>query len=122
MANAMSRFAEDFEDLEVWGEARRLANLIFDDFEKLPVFGFRDQILNASTSVMNNIAEGFDRHSRKDFARFLDIAKGSSGEVRSMLYLAEDRRYITSADAEPIRNAYKLLSSRIGALAASLRR
>lgn len=118
----MGSFAENFEDLEIWIEARQLANLIFDHFETLKVFGFRDQILNASTSVMNNIAEGFDRYSKKDFARFLDIAKGSSGEVRSMLYLAEDRNYISFADAQPARDAYRILSSRIGALASSLRK
>jgi four helix bundle protein len=118
----MSNFAQNFEDLEIWIEARRLANCIFNHFEMLKVYGFRDQILNASTSVMNNIAEGFDRHSKKDFAHFLVIAKGSSGEVRSMLYMAEDRRYITTQEAEPIRAAYMLLSSRIGALAASLRK
>lgn len=118
----MSGFAGNFEDLDVWIEARRLANHIFDHFEALKVFGFRDQILNASTSVMNNIAEGFDRHSKRDFAHFLVIAKGSSGEVRSMLYLAEDRNYITAREAEPLRAAYKILSSRIGALAASLRK
>ena len=118
----MDNFAENFEDLEVWLEARHLANLVFDHFETLKVFGFRDQILNASTSVMNNIAEGFDRHSKKDFARFLDIAKGSPGEVRSMLYLAENRKYISSVDAQPIRDAYEKLSSRIGALASSLRK
>jgi len=118
----MGSFAENFEDLEVWVESRRLANLVFDHFETLKVFGFRDQILNASTSVMNNIAEGFDRHSKKDFARFLDIAKGSSGEVRSMLYLAEDRNYVSYSDAQPIRSDYKKLSSRIGALARSLRK
>jgi four helix bundle protein len=118
----MGGFAENFEDLEIWVEARRLANLVFDHFETLKIFGFRDQIMNASTSVMNNIAEGFDRRSKKDFARFLDIAKGSSGEVRSMLFLAEDRNYITRENAAPIRGAYKTLSSRIGALAASLRK
>ena len=118
----MSRFAENFEDLEVWQEARRLANLIFDHFEELRVYGFRDQILNSSTSVTNNIAEGFDRRTKKDFAHFLDIAKGSSGEVRPMLYLAEDRNYINQNEAMPIRQSYLILSSRIRSLAASLRK
>ncbi len=118
----MSKFAENFEDLEVWIEARRLANPVFDHFDTLKVFGFRDQILNASTSVMNNIAEGFDRHSKRDFAHFLVIAKASSSEVRSMLYLAEERKCINAAEVEPLRVAYKVLCSRIGALAASLRK
>ena len=71
---------------------------------------------------MNNIAEGFERRTKKDFAHFLDVAKGSAGEVRSMLYLAEDRRYIISKESAPLRAEYKDLSKSIGALAASLRR
>jgi len=57
-------------------------------------FGFKDQICRASVSVMNNIAEGFERRSDAEFKRFLFIAKGSCGEVRSMLYLALELRYI----------------------------
>ena len=58
-------------------------------------FGFRDQIQRASVSIMNNIAEGFERDNNKDFARFLGFSKGSAGEVRSMLYIALDLEYIT---------------------------
>lgn len=71
---------------------------------------------------MNNIAEGFERRTKKDFAHFLDLAKGSAGEVRSMLYLGEDCNYITAREAESLRVDYKELSKSIGALAASLRR
>jgi four helix bundle protein len=65
---------------------------------------------------------GFERRTKKDFAHFLDLAKGSAGEVRSMLYLGEDRSYITAKIAEPLRDECKDLSKSIGALAASLRR
>lgn len=65
---------------------------------------------------------GFERRTKKDFAHFLDLAKGSAGEVRSMLYLGEDRGYIIAKAAEPLRAEYKDLSKSIGALAASLRR
>ena len=62
--------------------------------------GLRTQIQRASVSVMSNIAEGFDRNSRAEFARFLAIARGSAGEVRSQLYLAQELGYI---DAETTR-------------------
>jgi four helix bundle protein len=115
-------FAESFEELRIWQRARELANAVYDSFEKCRDFDFRNQIQSAATSVMNNIAEGFERRTKKDFAHFLDVAKGSAGEVRSMLYLAEDRGYIAAKTAEPLRADYKELSKSIGALAASLRR
>ena len=67
--------------------------------------------------------EGFERRTKKDFAHFLDLSKGSSGEVRSMLYLAEDRRYLSQSAAENLRTEYKDqdLTKSIGALASKLR-
>ena len=115
-------FAENIEDLWTWERAREVANAVYDAFGKCREFDFRNQIQSAATSVMNNIAEGFERRTKKDFAHFLDLAKGSAGEVRSMLYLGEDRGYITAKDGEPLRADYKELSKSIGALAASLRR
>ena len=66
--------------------------------------------------------EGFERETDADFAHFLTIAKGSAGEVRSMLYLAEDRRYIESIIAEPMRREYKKLSQGIAQFAKYLRK
>ena len=88
--------------------ARELANLIYvlgreSGFSK--DYSCRDQIQRAAVSVMNNIAEGFERGSNKDFAKFLFIARGSVGEVRSMLYLALDQKYITK---EQFKEAYNL--------------
>jgi four helix bundle protein len=86
-----NNFAEQFEDLHVWQEARILARGIYEKFGiGSPAerdFGFRDQIQRAAVSVMNNIAEGFERRTPTDFARFLDLAKGSCGELRSLLNL-----------------------------------
>ena len=115
-------FAAVFEDLKIWQRSRELANVVYNSFAKCREFDFRSQIQSAATSVMNNISEGFERRTKKDFAHFLDLAKGSSGEVRSMLYLGEDRGYIAAKAAEPLRAEYKDLSKSIGALAASLRR
>lgn len=67
---------------------------IYKTFSGLKDYGFKDQVCRASVSVMNNIAEGFERKSHKDFEKFLYIAKGSCGEVRSLLALALDLRYI----------------------------
>ncbi len=58
-------------------------------------FGLRDQIRRAAVSLMSNIAEGFDRGGRKEFIQFLSIAKGSTGEVKSQLYIALDQNYVT---------------------------
>jgi len=114
-------FAERFEDLKVWQEARALANAVYDAMGKCKDFDFRSQIQRASVSVMNNVAEGFERRTRKDFAHFLDLSKGSAGEVRSMLYLAEDRNYVSPEVAVTLRSRYEQLSSSIGALASRLR-
>ncbi|HSP41507.1 MAG TPA: four helix bundle protein [Luteolibacter sp.] len=113
-----------FEDLRIWQQARAQANAVYDSFgHDTPTgrnFGFRDQIQRCAVSVMNNIAEGFERRSDKDFAHFLNIAKGSNGEVRSMLYLAEDRHYLATEISEEMRSFAESLSEGIEALARHL--
>jgi four helix bundle protein len=86
-----------FEDLEIWQEARRLAKeikCISLETELKTDFRFRDQIKAASGSVMDNIAEGFERNGNLEFRQFLSIAKGSAGETRSQLYRVLDFNYI----------------------------
>ncbi len=77
-----------FEDLEVWQEAKTLTISIYQLMKDNRDYGFRDQIQRASVSIMNNIAEGSESGSNATNVRFLQIAKGSCAEVRSMLYLA----------------------------------
>jgi four helix bundle protein len=114
-------FAETFEDFKIWQASRTLCNSVYDVVSKLHDCDFKSQVQRAAVSVMN-IAEGFERRTKKDFAHFLDISKGSAGEVRSMLYLAEDRSYISAETAKTLRSSYEQLSSSIGALASKLRR
>jgi four helix bundle protein len=85
-----------FEEIEVWQSSRKLVKDIYSTFSMLKDYGFRDQICRAAVSVMNNIAEGHERTSTKEFIRFLAISKGSCGEVRSMLYVALDLNYINN--------------------------
>lgn len=68
---------------------------LYKEFGNIKDYGFRDQILRAGVSVMNNIAEGFDRSSNKELKQFLVVARGSAAEVRSMLILAKDLNYIS---------------------------
>jgi four helix bundle protein len=72
-----------------------VTRLIYSDFRTCRDNSFRDQISRAGISIMNNISEGFCRSSDAEFKNFLNIAKGSSGEVKSMYYLAEDLNYIS---------------------------
>lgn len=81
---------ERFEDILVWQESRELCKEIYQLFHTFKDYGFKDQIQRASISIMNNIAEGYERRTNNEFRHFLFIAKGSCAEVRSMLYILED--------------------------------
>jgi four helix bundle protein len=81
-----------FEDIIAWQKAKELTIQVYQLFENSKDFGFKDQIQRASVSIMNNIAEGFERKTNNEFKQFLFIAKGSCGEVRSMLYLAKEMK------------------------------
>ncbi len=118
-------FAERFEDLRIWQEARAQVSAVYRSMMRGSTghsdFGFRDQLQRAAVSVMNNIAEGFERKTPKDFAHFLDLAKGSCGEVRSMLYVAEDLKYLTAEQATRLRGEAEKISRGIAAFTNHLR-
>ncbi len=95
---------EKFEDIISWQKARNLTITIYETFHKTNDFGFNNQIERASVSIMNNIAEGFERKSNKEFKYFLFVAKGSCAEVRSMLYLAKD---LNKIDDSKFKELYK---------------
>jgi four helix bundle protein len=79
-----------FEDILSWQKSKKLTISIYSIFKETNDFSFKNQIERASVSIMNNIAEGFERKSNKEFTYFLYVAKGSCGEVRSMLHVAKD--------------------------------
>jgi len=84
-----------FEDILVWQKSIDLCVSIYQQMESSNDFGFKNQIQRAAVSISNNIAEGYERKTNNEFKQFLFIAKGSCGEVRSMLYLADKLHIIT---------------------------
>ena len=85
-----------FEDIISWQKARLLTIEIYKIFQNQKDFDFKNQIQRSAVSIMNNIAEGFERKTNKEFVYFLYMAKGSTAEVRSMLYLAKDLNKINN--------------------------
>jgi len=103
-----------FEDLIVWQKSGKMTLEIYDNFRNCRDFGFRDQIQRASVSIMNNIAEGFERKGNKEFKRFLYIAKGSCGEVRSMIYLAYKLSYLSLDEFKKISSYSNEITKMLG--------
>ena len=106
-----------FEDLDIWQLARELCrdiNLIITTTTLNKNFKLRDQIDASSGSVMDNIAEGFERDGKNEFRQFLSIAKGSCGETRSQLYRVFDRKYIDTELFEKTKEKTNVLSNKIG--------
>ena len=105
-----------FEDLDIWNEARKLAHtihIISIETSLSTDFRLKSQIKASSGSVMDNIAEGFERDGNIEFRQFLAIAKGSAGETRSQLYRLLDCGYITEEQFIGLRGDYEKLSGKI---------
>ncbi|MCI4444020.1 MAG: four helix bundle protein [Lentimicrobium sp.] len=105
-----------FEDLEIWQEARRLAkeiHIISTETGLKLDFKFKEQIKSSSGSVMDNIAEGFERDGNIEFRQFLSIAKGSAGETRLQLYRVFDFEYVDEQKFELLKKDYENLSGKI---------
>jgi four helix bundle protein len=105
-----------FEELEIWQLSRQQSINIYQLYLLGPFskdFELRNQVNASSGSVMDNIAEGFERSGNKEFINFLIIAKGSNGEVRSQLYRAFDRQYLSEANFEELKNNCLSISKKI---------
>jgi four helix bundle protein len=100
--------AKRFEELEVWQRAKELTKLIYrlsSSGAFAHDFGLRDQMRRAAVSIMSNIAEGFESQTQVLFIQYLSRAKGSSGELRAQLYIAQEQEYIT---ADEFQSAFSL--------------
>ena len=109
---------ETFEDLEIWQMARDICNEIQElilDTSLGNDFALRNQMDKASGSVMDNIAEGFERNGNKEFIQYLSIAKASCGELRSQLYRALDRKHIDKPTFDQLIGKLTLESKKISA-------
>ena len=116
---------ERFEDLEIWKEARVLCKVIYGITTQEPFskdFKLRDQIRTSSGSIMDNIAEGFEREGNKEFIQFLSVAKGSCGECRSQSYRAFDYQYIDHVVLDDLITRTVQLSKKISSLISYLKK
>ncbi|MGV3461248.1 MAG: four helix bundle protein [Flavobacterium sp.] len=105
-----------FEDLDIWKEARRLSHIVHTISVETNLktdYRLRSQIKASSGSIMDNIAEGFERDGNIEFRQFLAIAKGSAGETRSQLYRLLDCGYINEEQFNELKNDYEKLSGKI---------
>ena len=114
-----------FEDLVAWQKARLLTKAVYDvtrhgEFAK--DFGLASQLQRASVSVMSNIAEGFERNRRAEFHQFLSVAKASSAEVRSQLYVALDAGYLRQQEFQNLSASANEVGRIIGGLRQSVAR
>ncbi|MCL2072663.1 MAG: four helix bundle protein [Marinilabiliaceae bacterium] len=108
--------AKRFEDLEIWQKSRDLCKLIYKTTDS-DLFNedvnLRHLLRNTSGLVMDNITEGFERNSNKEFINFLNISIGSCGKIKSQLYRALDNEYITDEDMNTAFSKISQLSNTI---------
>jgi four helix bundle protein len=96
---------ERFEDIEAWKIGREVTNHLYALTNRGSFardFALRDQMRRASISITSNIAEGFERDGAREFIQFLSNSKGSTGELRSQIYVARDQQYISQADFDSL--------------------
>ncbi len=112
----MKKKVECFEDLFIWQKAIEFAKEIYFVTDRQGLkhdFGLKNQMRDAAVSISSNIAEGFERRSRKEYLNFLNIAKASAGEIRSQLVISFEVGYIDKIEHERLREKAKFLSGSI---------
>lgn len=111
----------NFEELEVWKRSSRLAVSVLGVVDSMKRFALRDQMARACISIPSNIAEGAERDSNKEFRRFLAIAKGSAGERRTQLYLAQTSGHLSDDVVTPLVSECREVSAMLEGLRKSLK-
>ena len=91
-----------FEEIISWQKSKELIIKVYKIFKNNRDYSFKDQIQRCAISIMNNVAEGFERSGNKEFKYFLFVAKGSCGELRSMLYLAVELKYLSREEFQEL--------------------
>ncbi|HNX89544.1 MAG TPA: four helix bundle protein [Paludibacteraceae bacterium] len=109
-----------FEEIIAWQKSKDLCKEIYLLFENSKDYSFKDQIQRATVSIMNNIAEGYERRTNNEFKHFLYIAKGSCGEVRSMLALALELNKINKTDFDKFYKQSEEISKMLSGLIKTL--
>jgi four helix bundle protein len=113
-----------FEDLEIWQKSRELCQfveLLIQTTQLKTNYSLKDQIDRSSGSIMDNIAEGFERNGNREFIQFLSIAKGSAGEVKSQSYRAFDKKLISEEQHLKLNEMTEIEKNKIGAMMNYLR-
>ena len=114
-----------FDEIEAWRKGRCLANEIFNIFSNIPAsrdYSLKDQINRSIGSVMDNIAEGFERGGNREFIQFLSIAKGSAAETQSQLYRLLDRHYINQEDFDRLYKETLAITRLLGGIMSYLKK
>jgi four helix bundle protein len=105
-----------FEDLEVWQRGCRLAVDVFKTFTRCRNVTMRDQVQRSALSIPSNVAEGYESNSNKEFIRFLNIAKGSGGELRTQLYISRKLELLTKPEFDRLVTESKEISKMLHGL------
>ena len=114
-----------FEDLEIWKLAKEICQDVWHFMESNSLsadYSLRNQMNASSGSIMDNIAEGFERNGNREFLQFLSIAKASCGELRSQLYRCLDRKHFSQEEFEHMLSKTSLEGKKIGAFMAYLKK
>lgn len=114
----MARISK-FEELEIWQKAREICQyieLLIQTTNLKSNFSLKDQIDRSSGSIMDNIAEGFERNGNREFIQFLSIAKGSAGEAKSQSYRAFDKKLISEEQHLKLNEMIEIEKNKIGSM------